>query len=262
MKDFITQTIKVAGDELMKRFKTVDLQVQTKGEGINDIMTEADLASQRVMVQAIEREYPNHHIVAEEGDYSQASVATDAPYTWFLDPLDGTLNFSSEVELFGINIGVWDNKKKQVTHAAIYLPATDELCYAEIDKGTELNEKIIHSSKQNNWKKTYGIGNIGVNQKENETKAAVSELSDGEAWCSAIASPAVTGVWLAAGRRDWYISRGSSPWDYAGPSLVMSQAGCTVTDFAGKSWQPDSGNLVVTNGSLDYEALLQKLQSL
>ena len=245
MEDFIKTTIVKAGEIIMSHFGVAEI-THSKAT-VNDIVTEADLASQKIIVDAIKANYPEHGIVSEESeDYKM-----DAEYVWYIDPLDGTKNFESGVQVFGVNIAlVYKGKLK---YAAIYLPFLRELCFAEAGKGTFLNDKKVECSNKQNWSGVYGVGPIKFSEKNSRFQKAISELSENTAWFNAIGCTAASGVWVASGRRDFYLGTSSNSWDYAAPAFLAKEAGCIVTNFKGEDWNPGDKGLVVANKYLHPE---------
>lgn len=249
MKEFITHVIRQAGQATMRHFGKARIEYTKENE--NDVVTQADLESQRILVRAIQKQYPSHGIIAEE---ENVRYQTNAEYVWYIDPLDGTRNFATRVPLFGLNMGL--AHKGQMCYGAIYLPVTDELCFAEAGQGAFLNDRKIHCSLQRDWKQSYGIGSAriasfqGISFLNN-----IATISEKSAWVSCVGSVAVAAVYLADGRRDWYVSSGSKVWDYAAPSIILKEAGCKVTNSYGGDWQPGDEDIVVANEYL-HETLL------
>ncbi|MEI6552980.1 MAG: inositol monophosphatase [bacterium] len=206
MQNFITETILKAGEEVMKHFGTAK-SLYDKGRVV-DIVTEADLASEKIIVDAIKNKYPEHGIVAEEsGEYNK-----DAEYIWYIDPVDGTKNFATGVQLFGINLAVAQNGK--IIAAAICLPALNELCYAEAGKGTHFNGNKTSCSQKEDWEGSHGLGPVRFSPEHVKFLEQYSKLTNGTGWSNSVGSPAVSAVWVATGRRDWYKSSGKNSWDF------------------------------------------------
>lgn len=218
-----------------------------------DIVTEADLASEKIIVEAIKKQYPEHGIVAEEsGEYNM-----DAEYMWYIDPIDGTKNFATGVQLFGINLAV--AHKGKVVCAAIYLPALKELCYAEEGKGTYFNGNKACCSQKEDWVGSHGLGLVRYSPEYVKFLELYSNLTNGTGWTNSVGSPAVSAVWVSTGRRDWYISSGKNSWDFAAPYLIAKEAGCTVTNFDGGEWKPGDKGIVMSNPHL-HEKLLEMVK--
>ncbi len=242
MEQFIKETIKKAGVEVLKLFGSREI-VGTK-DTVVDIVTEADLLSQKIISEAIKNTYPKHGIISEEAE----EYNKDAEYVWYIDPLDGTKNFASHVPLWGINVALAHNGK--VINAAIYLPVTDELCYAEEGKGSYLNGSEMHCSTKMTWDGVYGIGTIRPTPQLAAFSLKIAEVSKNTAWINAIASPAVSAVYMADGRRDFYISSGKNSWDFSAPWLICKEAGCVIKNFSGQDWNPGDKGIAISNSSL------------
>ena len=148
MKEFIETTIKNAGATVLERYKKVDVKYSKSHE--LDVVTEADLASNEVITGAIKSTFPDHGIVSEEDVHYNA----DSTDTWYIDPLDGTLNFATHVPFFGIMIAY--AKDGVLEHAAVYLPFFDELVYASKGHGVTINGKRGECAREKNWKNSYG----------------------------------------------------------------------------------------------------------
>ncbi|MBI4114476.1 MAG: inositol monophosphatase [Candidatus Niyogibacteria bacterium] len=252
MERFIKKTAKEAGKIILDLFGKIDVHY-TKNT-LHDVVTKADLVSQKIIVDAIKKEHPSHGIVGEEENLAHQS---DADYVWYIDPLDGTKNFSTRAPLFGINIGLAHNG--DVILGAVYLPPTDEFCFAEKGKGAFLNGKKIKCSEKKEWAYSYGLGGMSASPKNAHVRKVVGALSDNTAWVMAIASSAVAAVYVADGRRDWYISRGSALWDYAGPSIILKEAGCIVTNAQGQNWSLNDKEMFASNQYL-HPTLIEMIQ--
>ncbi len=240
MQKFINNLIREAGAEAMKFFGTA--KIAYSKESKNDIVTHGDLAVNKLIIDAIRAAYPDHGIVSEE----MPAHNSEAEYVWYIDPIDGTRNFASRVPLFGVMIGLAHNSEMQ--HAAIYLPTTDELCVAEKNKGAYLNDKRIYCTEEKDWEVSYGVGPAQLcKPKSLAFVEKLAKISNGKAWASGLGSCAVSAVYVADGRRDWYRSSGGKVWDYAIPSLILREAGCVVTNFQGEDWKIGHENMIASN---------------
>ncbi len=227
-----------AGAKILEFFGSASILYTKKSAA--DIVTEADLASNAIICEAIKEQYPDHGILSEEGEGYQE----DSDHAWHIDPLDGTKNFQTGTPLFGINMAL--SYKGEVIHAAIYLPITNDFCYAEKGKGAFLNGSKTQCSSKEEWKGTYGLGPIRPSAEHRALLAGIIELED-KAWVNAIATSAVSGLWVSTGKRDWYVGPGKNAWDYAATSLIAQEAGAMVTNFAGTEYKPGDRGIVVAN---------------
>ncbi len=256
MEQFIKAVMLKAGKEVLRHYGT-KLKLHRKGKGVNDIYTDADINSEKIITTAIRKRFPDHVIVGEEGVDTEKEKSSD--FTWYIDPLDGTRNFIRNVPLFGIIVGV--AYKGKLKYGAVYLPYSKEFCFAEKGKGARLNGKRIHCSLLKDFTQSYGIGPVRLVERSLAFAKLVAERSEGNAWVSAIASPAVSSVYVADGRRDWYYSPGSKVWDYAGSVLILQEAGCIVTGVDGKPWSLESTGLVAANKHLHHNLIGSVLEN-
>jgi myo-inositol-1(or 4)-monophosphatase len=239
MNEHIKELLIKAGDEILKYFGTSSVLYTKKT--VTDVVTEADLASNTIICDAIKEMYPTHGIVSEEGDGYQ----TESEYLWYVDPLDGTKNFSTHTPLFGINIAL--TFKGEIVFGAIYLPITKDYCYAEKGKGAYLNDIKITCSQKEDFKGSFGLGGIRPTEQSRAFLQKIDEISEHSAWVNAVASSAVSGLWIAAGKRDWYIGPGRNAWDYAATALIAEEAGAVVTNYAGAPYKCGDKGIVIAN---------------
>lgn len=247
MQEFITETILKAGEEVMKYFGNSEILYSK--ERTVDIVTEADLASEKIIVDAIKKKYPEHGILSEESD----TYNDNADYVWYIDPLDGTKNFATGVQLFGINMAL--SFKGKIICAAIYLPMLKELCCAEEGKGTFFNGNKVFCSQKEDWKDSYGLGLVRYSTEYVRFLELYSEITEKTGWTNSVGSPAVSAVWVATGRRDWYVSSGKNGWDFAAPYLIAKEAGCKISNLAGDDWKPGDKGIVISNNHLHSELI-------
>ncbi len=142
MLNFAIQTARDAGQILADKFGRA-LQVSNKGD--IDLVTEADLAAERLIVERIRSYHPRHAILAEEsGDVAEAGGA-DAEYKWIIDPLDGTTNYAHGYPIFCVSIAL--EHMGAVVVGVVYDPTRDELFAAERGEGATLNGRRIRASE-------------------------------------------------------------------------------------------------------------------
>ena len=130
-----------AGAEELKRFYNNDFSITYK-EGINNPVTEADLASEAAILNIIKSRFPDHQVLAEES----GEIIQDSNYKWIIDPIDGTINFAHGIPLCCVVIAV--EKDGEIIMSSVYAPILNELYIAEKGKGATLNDKKISVSNQ------------------------------------------------------------------------------------------------------------------
>lgn len=216
-----------------------------------DVVTEADLAANRLLVSAIKKKFPSHGIVSEE----QSDWQNDAEYLWLVDPLDGTRNFSKGTPLFGVMVAVARNGVLQ--HAAIADPPNGKLYAASRGRGATCNGKPVQCAATTSWVYSYGCTGAGLRAaKLPALQRLIASAATEPFWLSMFGSAAVTAMYVADGRRDWAFSRSAGGvWDYAAGALLMQEAGCTVTDMDGKPWTLASTSQVAAVSALHAKLL-------
>lgn len=200
-----------------------------KSKGVNDIVTEADYASERLIIESIKEKYPDHGILAEESGEEQHR----SEYRWIVDPLDGTINFSYGIPFFGVILSVQRGDKTIV--AVHHLPIMEETYTAILGGGAYLNDqKISVSSRRDPAEMILGLGdfNCGAtkerqlegNQKLLET---IRNYSTGFLRTKQFGAACIDLAFVAAGRTDVlvYPTEKLNPWDVEAGKLLIEEAG-------------------------------------
>ncbi|RJR14412.1 inositol monophosphatase [Candidatus Parcubacteria bacterium] len=247
---FIQKVAREAGDAVLKRFGKDGVHY-TKSKRIWDVVTKADLLSEKLIVSRIRKAFPEHSIISEES----GNINEGSEYVWVIDPIDGTYNFSSGTPLFGVMVCLV--YKSEVILSVINIPATRELFFAKAGKGAYLNGKRIRSSSRSDIKATFGSGSTSLSRR---SKRFVKNLlvvngDDGNMLYGSFGSMANNACYVAAGRRDWMVAVHGSIWDFAPAYLMLKEAGCRVTDTKGSPWKFGTLEMVAANPKLHKELL-------
>ena len=123
LKSTLLEAIQAAAGE-MRRFIDLDFKISNK-EGINNLVTEADHASEKAIMDVIRKNFPDHHILSEESWRSCSGFE----YKWIIDPIDGTVNFAHGIPICCVSIGVEHNGEMML--GAVYNPYINEFFFAE-----------------------------------------------------------------------------------------------------------------------------------
>lgn len=239
-----------AGEIAKERFGN-DGVYRTKAHK-TDYVTQSDLLIHELITAKLAETYPDHHIISEEDDSNhdviENGVIQQGSY-WVLDPIDGTNNFATRIPLFGTML--CHLQDGIVTETGIYLPMADEYYSAQKGNGAYLNESPIQCTTHPTWEQTFGCTNANLSQKKVALRTALSKAWEQDKfWLSAYGSAAVSGSFIASGKRDWYMTMGSQLWDYAPLSLLLSESGCLVTNFTGETWKAGDRNMIAANPKL------------
>lgn len=197
-------------------------------KGRADIVTEADTAVEAAALAMLREEFPDFGVLAEESGASPGS----GPYTWVLDPIDGTRNFANGVPHFAVNLALV--KSPDVLLGLTYDPVRDELFHAEAGQGATLNgERISVSSTESLEMSVLGFDMGYVDQQATWLLEMVQGLWPGMQAIRVMGSAALGLAYAAAGRIDIYTHHHLGPWDLAPGLLLVREAGGVVTDLQG-----------------------------
>lgn len=249
-----------AGEIIMRHF-AAPIPTTLKSTRI-DIVTAADTEAEAYIVRELLARYPDHHIVGEEGG-GQGAPAASAPYHWFVDPIDGTVNFASKLPHFCTSIALATPDRDPLL-GVIYDPTRRELFTAVRGEGAQLNERPIRVTETGGLIDaviTSGFPYDKHTNPDNNLKewAAFLTRIRGE---RRLGSAALDLCYVAAGRLDGYWEKDLKPWDAMAGMLIAREAGGVVTDYKGDSYPQrlDRGRYVASNGKI-HPAMLQVLQS-
>ncbi|MCX7623557.1 MAG: inositol monophosphatase family protein [Thermomicrobium sp.] len=224
-------------------------EIQYKG-AVN-LVTEVDLASERLIVETIRAAFPDHAFFTEEGT---ARDALDAPALWVIDPLDGTTNYAHGYPMFCVSIAFVRYGRPEV--GVVYQPVLDELFVAERGVGAFLNGERIRVSRHRELRSALLATGFPYDlERRREALAAFARFTLTSRAIRRDGSAALDLAYVAAGRFDGFWERELSPWDTAAGVLLVEEAGGTVTDYAGRPFRLDQGACVASNG-LIHEAML------
>jgi myo-inositol-1(or 4)-monophosphatase len=209
-------------------------------------VTEVDLICNRVIIERIKKDFPDHVIFTEESDGALTQTITQEP-TWIIDPLDGTSNFISGIPLFGTMLAYVENETPIIS--AIYDPLHDELFLATKDHGATLNDEPMRVSKTSVTRGAMMLAGRGVKQADRDFHANIIKILERETtYFRRLGSAAFMLSSVAAGKADAVVLTAGRLWDVLPGAFLIEQAGGTITDFFGNPWNVHSHDLVGTNG--------------
>lgn len=260
---------KAAGTLQARKFRRA-LSVRWKGP--TDPVTEVDRACERLIVRGIKKAYPDHAILGEEGGV-QGATDSEAPFTWIIDPLDGTVNYSHGLPVFAVSIGVWERAakpQKDRMHdpvlgapvvGVVHAPVLGETFVAQRGKGAFLNGRRIHVSRKRN--PLQSLLASGFSYDVRFTGENVAEWTECLIRFQAVrrmGSAAIDLAFTAAGRFDGFWEYGLKPWDVAAGGLLVEEAGGIVTNMQGEPYAMDKPGIVAVGRSLQ-KPLLETLKA-
>ncbi|MBN1664614.1 MAG: inositol monophosphatase [Deltaproteobacteria bacterium] len=247
-REFAVAMAREAGTLLKNKFNDIHT-IEYKGE--IDIVTEADKASEALLIGNIQKRFPSHAILSEEA----GRVENPSPYRWIIDPLDGTTNYSHRYPVYCVSIAL--ELDGQIILGVIYNPMLDELFVAEIGKGAFLNDQKISVSKTTDLSKcllaTGFPYDVRHNKNNNLNYFAAMILK-----AQAVRRPGSAALDLAdvaAGRFDGFWELKLNPWDTAAGWLLVTEAGGTVTNLFGAPYSLDTPHILASNGLIHRDML-------
>ncbi len=216
----------LAGRIIRDRFLT-SKQVSYKGRA--DIVTDVDLAAERAILEMLTEEYPEFGTLAEESKPTESF----SPYTWVVDPLDGTRNYANGIPHFCTVVALMHEDEPVL--GVTFDPIREELFSAELGRGAFLNRVPLKVSGVQELRQALLGCDLGyVDEKAGLAIDLVRSLWPGIVSVRLMGSAALGVAYAAAGRVDLYFHHSLSPWDIAAGLLLVREAGGTVVDRQGQ----------------------------
>lgn len=252
MLNFAIGVAKDAGALLRDRLGT---RIDISHKGSINLVTDVDLASEKLIREAISTYYPRHEILAEEGGLTESK----SEYRWIVDPLDGTTNYAHGYPVFCVSIGL--ERNGEVVLGVVYDPMREELFTAERGGGATLNNRPVHISKIQDLSDSilstgfpYDIKTSKLTNLDHWANFAMNAQAlrrDGAA--------ALDLCYVACGRYDGFWELNLSPWDTAAGSLIVAEAGGRISNFAGGEFSNYEPEVVASNG-LIHDRMIEVLK--
>jgi myo-inositol-1(or 4)-monophosphatase len=221
---------RAAGALLRERWQQ---QHTVRSKGFRNVVTEADLAAEKLILSRLRDAFPDHTITSEE-----AGADTEhADIRWLVDPLDGTTNFSRNNPNFCVSLAAADAAGPVV--GVVYDPLRDHCFRARRGGGATLNGAPVktsgvtafeHAVVATDWPRTPDL--------RSEHRERVGRLLDQGRTLRALGSAALNMVYVATGWFDLYLARHLSPWDHAAAALIVKEAGGALSTLRGETWHP------------------------
>ncbi len=246
------------GGSILTDYAQKGFEIQKKSE-IN-LVTEADLASEKAIVDVISQSFPSHQILAEE---KGLHTTHESPYKWIIDPLDGTTNFAHGFPMYNVSIGV--EYEGTMLVGVVLDPTRNEIFVARNGQGATLNNIPIHVST------TPKIGDAllvtgfayDVHTVADNNLKEFCEFSLRTRGMRRTGTAAIDLCYIACGRFDGFWELKLNPWDTAAGKLIVQESGGKVTNYKGESFSIYGQDLIASNGLVHDEmvAVLDEIRT-
>ena len=250
MLNFAIETARMAGGLLLEKFGK-KINVSMKGD-IN-LVTEADLASEKLIIDRIKSHYPQHSILAEESGEAVIIGGTNK-WKWIVDPLDGTTNFAHGYPCFCVTLAL--ENEGQIVIGVTYDPTRNEMFSAEKGQGASLNNKPIRVSAAQKLADALIVTGFPYDfkQRENFARHLTTFLLQSRG-VRRDGSAAIDMAYVACGRFDGFWEEGLNPWDVAAGLLLIEEAGGRVSYYDNSPFSIYTPPICASNGTIHDEMI-------
>ncbi len=250
MLNFAIETARDAGQILLEKFGR-KISISKKGD-IN-LVTEADLASEALIIERIKSYYPRHSILAEESGEA-VIIGGDNTWKWIIDPLDGTTNYAHGYPCFCVTIAL--EHEGEIVIGVTYDPTRNELFAAEKGRGATLDNKPIRVSAETKLADSLIVTGFPYDFKQKpQFERSLTEFLLKSRGVRRDGSAAIDMAYVACGRFDGFWEEGLSPWDVAAGKLLIEEAGGQVTYYDGSPFSIYAPPICASNGGIHGEML-------
>lgn len=228
---------------------------RVRKKGVIDLVTEADIAAEKRILEVIRARFPDHGILAEESGRD----AGEKTCTWIIDPLDGTTNYAHQIGLYAVSIAF--AVENDVVVGIVLNPVTGELFTASAGGGAECNRRPIRVSEVPLLTDSLLVTGFPYDVREDPDPflARFARCLTAAQGIRRLGSAALDLCHVACGRFEGFWEENLKPWDTAAGMLIAREAGARVTDFSNRHYHPGSREILATNGRI-HDRMLELLE--
>lgn len=227
MKSTIHRALHEAGKILLANFGKISNYAVKENQ--SNIVTQIDINSEKKIFEIISKKFPTHNLLGEETGFQN----NNSEFTWVVDPIDGTSNFTAGIPWFGIIVCLLKDNIPYMT--GCLLPVQNQLYFAEKGKGATLNEQKIRVSKEKQLKNvllSYSL-DYSTEPGKTEREAIVIQNLVKNIRNLRATNCIVDFCYTADGKLGACVNQTTKIWDIAGPALLIEEAGGKVSDING-----------------------------
>lgn len=249
-KETLISATEAGARVLQYYFSNKNLAISSK-DGLNNLVTEADHASEKAIMDTISECFPDHFILSEEA----GEIKMDSAYKWIIDPIDGTVNYAHGIPICCVSIGL-EHEGKMIL-GAVFNPFMKEFFLAERGKGSTLNGEKIAVSPQEDVRRSCLVTGFPYTylDMQNGPLDVFDRFIRQGVPVRRLGSAALDLCWVAAGRFDGFYEHSLHPWDSAAGSLIVEEAGGRITDFSDSEYSIYQPQILATNGLIHDDML-------
>lgn len=218
-------------------------------KGAIDLVTEADLASEKAIIQLIRSVFPDHTVIAEESGVTPGT----AKYEWIIDPLDGTTNYAHGLRAFSVSIAF--ALEGNLVLGLVLNPISGELFYAVRGEGATLNGNTIRVSTTQRLGESLLVTGFPYDLKPviRPIMTRLERCVSATQGVRRLGSAALDLCYVACGRFEGFWEQNLAPWDTAAGVVIALEAGASISDFSNKSYSIEKKEILATNGLIHEE---------
>jgi myo-inositol-1(or 4)-monophosphatase len=221
---------------------------EVREKGRFDLVTDADLASQRTIAEYLAGRFPGHAFLGEE-DGRHHRPGPGAPPTWIVDPIDGTTNYVHDCPFYCVSLGL--EVAGDLVVGVVYDPSRQEMFAAARGLGAWLNDRRLHTSRADGLSQALLATGFPPDMRGQErTLDWWRYFSLRTRSLRRTGSTALNLAYVAAGRFDGYFAFDNHVWDVAGAIVLLREAGGMVTNVDGSAYDPYTPDALASNGPL------------
>lgn len=248
---FMKSIARGAAEILLRGFRASSTVISYKSH--TDLVTNIDHASEEYLFNKIHTHYASHSIVAEEGSRSDSG----GEYLWYVDPLDGTNNFAHGIPLFSVSLALCSRNPRRVLAGVVYDAFHDELFSARRGGGAFLNDAPIRVSEISDISLSMLATGFPYDKASSEKNnlCEFTRLVPRIQGIRRLGSAAIDLCYVACGRLDGFWEPKLKPWDSSGGSIIVEEAGGSVSTYDGSDYDPEYPEILATNGQI-HQAMI------
>ncbi len=223
-----------------------------KGKSVaHDLVTEADISAENLILERIREKYPHHGILSEE----TGSTRKPGSFRWVVDPLDGTTNYVHGYSVFAVSIAL--EYQGETISGVVYNPAENECFHATAGSGAFLNDKKIRPSRISTVKDGLFLSGFPYQQDERWHKSfeIFRKVYGASQGVRRLGAASLDLCYVAAGRFEGYWEFNLKPWDIRAGEFILREAGGVTSDWDGSPLPPSGARILGSNKGVHHELI-------